>query len=179
MQLVILGRDGVINEPRSGGVTSPADWQPIRGSLEAIARLHRSGWHVVVCMNQPLLAEGTLAPDIAARINDTMLRRVSEAGGAIEAVFYCPHTAAAGCDCFQPHPGLLQEIAGRLRHSLAEVPVIVDTWSEVDAAHAVGARPILVQSSRAIETDTPVTDVPVFNDLYNAVESLLAEPRNG
>lgn len=177
MQLVILGRDGVINEARPGGISEPADWQPLRGSLEAIARLHRSGWRVVVCMNQPPLPRGTLAPDLAARINETMRRRVNEAGGAIDAVFYCPHAPGAGCDCCRPEPGLLHELAGRLRHSLADVPVIVADLDDARAARAVDANPMLVrsglESATAAATDE-TGDIPVFNDLYNAVESLLA-----
>lgn len=177
MQLAILDRDGVINEIQDGCIASPSDWKPIRGSLEAIARLHRAGWHVVVATNEPGIASGQLDIDAHARINDVMLRRVAESGGVIDAVFYCPHAPDAGCTCHKPRPGLLFDIAERLRIRLDDVPAIGDSLSDVLAARAAGARPLLVKTGKGFGTvGSPELegDVPVFDDLYSAVDSLLA-----
>jgi D-glycero-D-manno-heptose 1,7-bisphosphate phosphatase len=178
MQLAILDRDGVINEYQNGCITTPSDWKPIRGSLEAIARLHRAGWHVVVAMNEPGIAGGQLDIDTHARINETMLRRVVETGGFIDAVFYCPHAQDARCACRKPRPGLLVDIAERLRIRLDGVPVVGDTLNDIRAARAAGARPLLVKTGRGFGTvGSPEldADVPVFEDLYSAVDSLLAD----
>lgn len=177
MQLAILDRDGVINEIQDGCIASPSDWKPIRGSLEAIARLHRAGWHVVVAMNEPCIASGQLDIDTHARINETMLRRVVESGGVIDAVFYCPHAPDAGCACHKPQPGLLTDIADRLRIRLDDVPAIGDSLGDIRAARAAGARPLLVRTGRGFGTvGSPELDpeVPVFDDLYSAVDSLLS-----
>jgi D-glycero-D-manno-heptose 1,7-bisphosphate phosphatase len=177
MQLAILDRDGVINEYQNECITSPSGWKPIRGSLEAIARLHRAGWHVVVAMNEPDIAGGQLDIDTHACINEMMLRRVVETGGFIDAIFYCPHGQDARCACRKPRPGLLVDIADRLRVRLDDVPVIGDSLNAIRAARAVGARALLVKTGKGFGTvGSPEldTDVPVFEDLYSAVDSLLA-----
>jgi D-glycero-D-manno-heptose 1,7-bisphosphate phosphatase len=176
MQLVILDRDGVINEDPEVCNASPSDWQPIRGSLEAIARLHRAGWHVVIAMNQPAIAGEALDFDAQARVNATMRRRVVESGGMIDAVFYCPHEPQADCRCRKPRPGLLEDIAARLRIRLTDVPAIGDSLNDIRAAQAAGARPILVKTGRGFGTvGRPELDpeVPVYDDLFSAVDGLL------
>jgi D-glycero-D-manno-heptose 1,7-bisphosphate phosphatase len=176
MQLAILDRDGVINEALDGCIASPSDWKPIRGSLEAIARLRRAGWRVVVAMNEPAIASGQLDLDTLARINETMLRRVVESGGVIDAVFFCPHAPEAGCSCRKPRPGLLLDIASRLRIRLDEVPAIGDSLNHIRAARNAGARPLLVKTGKGFGTvGSPQLeqDVPVYDDLYSAVDGLL------
>ena len=90
MQLIILDRDGVINEDSDAFIKSPAEWKPIRGSLEAIARLHRAGWRVVIATNQSGIARKLFDLDMLSRIHETMHRQVAESGGLIDAVFFCP-----------------------------------------------------------------------------------------
>jgi D-glycero-D-manno-heptose 1,7-bisphosphate phosphatase len=179
MQLVILDRDGVINEVPDDCIRSPGEWRPIRGSLEAIARLNRAGWRVVVAMNQPELATGQYDLDMLARINETMQRSVKASGGVIDAVFFCPHAAADKCNCHKPAPGLLLDITQRLHIKPGAVPVIGDSISDIQAAQAAGALPMLVKTGKGFGTASlPELDpaVPVFDDLYSAVESLLAGP---
>ncbi|MGB5177400.1 MAG: D-glycero-beta-D-manno-heptose 1,7-bisphosphate 7-phosphatase [Gammaproteobacteria bacterium] len=176
MQLIILDRDGVINEDSDEFIKSPSEWQPIRGSLEAIARLHRAGWHVVVATNQSGIARGLFDLDTLARIHDTMHHRVIESGGMIDAVFFCPHGPDDGCDCRKPKPGLLLDIAVRLRTDLRGVPAIGDSLRDIQAATAVGALPMLVKTGKGMGTvSSPDLDpaVAVFDDLYSAVEHLL------
>lgn len=179
MQLVILGDNGVINELPNEGSSSPLEWRPIRGSLEAIARLHRAGWRIIVASNQPELATNTLSPDTLMRQHDAMRRHATESGGVIDAIFYCPHAPDSGCGCHMPAPGLLQDIAARLHIELAGLPVIGDSLAYVQAAVAAGARPLLVKTGRGFGTvSQPELDptVPVFNDLYSATDYLLHPP---
>jgi D-glycero-D-manno-heptose 1,7-bisphosphate phosphatase len=178
MQLAILDRDGVINEVPDKCIRSPNEWRPIRGSLEAIARLNRAGWRVVVAMNQPELANGQCDLDMLARINEIMQRSVKASGGVIDAVFFCPHAAGDNCDCHKPAPGLLLDIIHRLHIKPEAVPVIGDSISDIQAARAAGAMPMLVKTGNGFGTASlPELDptVPVFDDLYSAVDSLLSE----
>ncbi|MDX1698863.1 MAG: HAD-IIIA family hydrolase [Thiohalobacterales bacterium] len=177
MQLVILGRSGVISEGSTGDRGVPSGWRPIRGSLEAIARFHHAGWQVVVASNEPQLATGTMTPDSLARLHATLRRQARETGGVIDAVFYCPHAPNAGCSCHMPAPGLLHEIAGRMHATLDDVPVICDSLEEIQAARNAGALPLLVKTGRGFGTvSQPDLDptVPVFNDLYGAMDYLLS-----
>ncbi|MCK5479908.1 MAG: D-glycero-beta-D-manno-heptose 1,7-bisphosphate 7-phosphatase [Gammaproteobacteria bacterium] len=176
MKLVILDRDGVINEDSDDYIKSPAEWKPIRGSLEAIARLHRAGWRIVVATNQSGIARKLFDLDSLARIHETMQRQVRDAGGMIDAVFFCPHGPDDHCDCRKPEPGMLRDIARRLHIELTGVPAVGDSLRDIQAAQAAGASPILVKTGKgSITVNNPGFDktVPVFNDLYSAVDSLL------
>lgn len=179
MQLVILGRDGVINEIPEGGVVSLEAWRPLPGSLQAIARLTFARFHIVVVTNQPGVAEGRLDSSTLARIHARMTAEVAREGGRIEAVLYCPHGRDEGCACRKPRPGLLQELAGRLDVDLSGVPVIGDALSDLRAARAVGARPILVRTGggRAVEEagGVDLEGVEVHDDLAAAAAALIGE----
>ena len=177
MQLVILDRDGVINEDSADYIKSPEEWIPIPGSLEAIARLHRAGWHVIVATNQSGIARKLFDPDTLMRIHEKMHRSVSDAGGLIDAIFFCPHGPKDNCTCRKPGPGLFLDIARRLRISLHGIPAIGDSLQDLHAARAAGAHPILVKTGKGADTlaacDTTIT-VPVYDNLAGAVDDLLA-----
>ena len=132
MQLIILDRDGVINEDSDDFIKSPSEWSPIRGSLEAIARLHRAGWRVVVATNQSGIARKLFDLDTLARIHETMHRRVIESGGLIDAVFFCPHGPDDGCCCRKPLPGMFHDIAERLQSEDALLPGAITVDDDVD-----------------------------------------------
>ncbi|HAJ91629.1 MAG TPA: D-glycero-beta-D-manno-heptose-1,7-bisphosphate 7-phosphatase [Gammaproteobacteria bacterium] len=176
MRLIILDRDGVINEDSDEFIKSPTEWSPIRGSLEAIARLHHAGWRVVVATNQSGIARKLFDLDTLARIHETMHRRVIETGGLIDAVFFCPHGPDDNCSCRKPLPGMFYDIAARLRIDLQGVPAIGDSLRDIQAAQAAGATPLLVKTGKGFGTVShPDFDpsVPVYNDLYGAVTQLL------
>jgi D-glycero-D-manno-heptose 1,7-bisphosphate phosphatase len=176
MQLIILDRDGVINEDSDDYIKSPEEWRPIPGSLEAIARLHRAGWHVVVATNQAGVAHGLLDLDTLMRIHGKMHRAVRDTGGLIDAVFFCPHGPDNDCACRKPKPGLYHDIARRLRIDLKGVPAIGDSLRDLQAARAAGARPLLVKTGKGPQTLAhPEFDpsVPVFSDLASAVDTVL------
>lgn len=176
MQLVILDRDGVINQDSGEHIKSPDEWIPIPGSLEAIARLHRAGWQVVVVTNQSGIARDLFDLDTLMRIHEKMHRAVQEKGGLIDAVFFCPHGPDDDCDCRKPRPGLFHDIARRLRINMKGVPAIGDSLRDLQAARDAGAHPILVKTGKGSETlDHPGLEpgVPVFNNLASAVDALL------
>ncbi len=177
MQLIILDRDGVINEDSDAFIKSPTEWTPVRGSLEAIARLHRAGWRVVVATNQSGIARGLFDMDTLARIHETMHSRVIESGGLIDAVFFCPHGPDDGCSCRKPLPGMFHDIASRMHTGLCGVPAIGDSLRDIQAAQAAGATPLLVKTGKGSATLSHADfdpAIPVFNDLYGAVNHLLA-----
>jgi len=152
VKLVILDRDGTINEDSDQYIKSPAEWQPIPGSLEAIARLTQGGWRIVVATNQSGIARGLLDMATLNAIHAEMHRAVGQAGGRIDAIFFCPHAPDSNCECRKPKPGLLREIAARLGVELAGVPLIGDSLRDVEAAAAVGAKPWLVLTGNGKQT---------------------------
>ena len=126
MKLVILDRDGTINHDSDDYIKSPAEWRPIKGSLEAIARLNQAGYRVVVATNQSGIARGLFPTRTLFAIHDAVQRALAQMGGRIDAFFFCPHAADAGCECRKPQPGMLLEVARRFNVSLKDVYMVGD-----------------------------------------------------
>jgi D-glycero-D-manno-heptose 1,7-bisphosphate phosphatase len=178
MKLIILDRDGVINEDSDDYIKSPEEWLPIPGSLQAIARLTQAGYHIVVATNQSGVGRGLFDMATLQRIHDKMHRAVAAQGGQIEAIFFCPHAPEDNCECRKPKPGLFRNIAARLQMELRGVPAIGDTLRDIQAAQAVGARPILVRTGKGAMTAARgegLAGVAVYADLAAATEDLLRE----
>jgi D-glycero-D-manno-heptose 1,7-bisphosphate phosphatase len=152
VKLVVLDRDGTINHDSDQYIKSPAEWKPIKGSVEGIARLTQAGWRVVVATNQSGIARGLFDMSTLNAIHDAMHRAVHQAGGRIDAIFFCPHADDANCECRKPKPGMLLEIARRLNVELEGVPVVGDSLRDLQAAAAVGAHPILVLTGKGKQT---------------------------
>ncbi len=177
MQLVILDRDGIIDVDSGAAITSEHEWRAIPGSLEAIARLNGAGYRVVVASNQPGLRRKILNIETLNSIHHKMQHELLEAGGGVDAVFFCSCLPKDKCECFMPSPGMLLEIAARLRTSLDTVPVIGSSMATIEAAQAAGARAIFVRTGADDDKSVAGTreDIESFDNLAAAVDSLLAE----
>jgi D-glycero-D-manno-heptose 1,7-bisphosphate phosphatase len=152
MKLVILDRDGTINEDSDAYIKSVAEFRPIAGSLEAIARLSQAGYRLVVATNQSGIARGLFDTATLVSIHDNLQRAVSQVGGRIDAFFFCPHAADSSCQCRKPQPGMLIEIARRFNVSLADAYMVGDALRDLQAAAAAGARPVLVLTGKGART---------------------------
>jgi D-glycero-D-manno-heptose 1,7-bisphosphate phosphatase len=175
MKLIVLDRDGTINVDSEQHIKSPAEWKPIQGSLDAIARLTQADWRIVVATNQSGLARGLFGIATLHAIHETMHRAVAHAGGRIDAIFFCPHAADDACACRKPKPGMLHAIAERMNVDLAEVPVVGDSLRDLQAAAAAGARPILVLTGKGKATHNAgglPDGTEVFADLAGVAERL-------
>jgi D-glycero-D-manno-heptose 1,7-bisphosphate phosphatase len=175
MKLVVLDRDGTINHDSDQYIKSPAEWKPIKGSLEAIARLTQAGYRVVVATNQSGIARGLFDMATLNAIHEAMHRAVGQAGGRIDAIFFCPHAADSNCECRKPKPGMLREIAKRLNVPLEGVPIVGDALRDVQAAAAVGARPMLVltgKGRKTLESGELPEGTEVFPDLAAVADQL-------
>ncbi|MFQ5994311.1 MAG: D-glycero-beta-D-manno-heptose 1,7-bisphosphate 7-phosphatase [Acidiferrobacterales bacterium] len=178
MRLVILDRDGVINYDSDDFIKSPEEWVPIPGSLEAIARLHRAGYRVVIATNQSGVGRGLLDVDTLERIHERMLDAVQKEGGKIDGIFFCPHKPEDCCLCRKPKPGLLQQIAERMKVNLNRVYAVGDSERDIVAARRVSASPILVRTGKGNETleqSNELTGVPVFDSLAAFTDALLSD----
>ena len=152
MKLVILDRDGVINHDSDRYIKSPAEWQPIPGAIEAIARLHQGGFRIVVATNQSGIGRGLFDMATFNAMNDKMMEMVFRQGGRIDALFFCPHTDAENCNCRKPKTGMFEEIAARYHVDLKGVPCVGDAIRDLQAADAVGGQPILVLTGKGKTT---------------------------
>ncbi|MEA5446644.1 D-glycero-beta-D-manno-heptose 1,7-bisphosphate 7-phosphatase [Gammaproteobacteria bacterium AB-CW1] len=181
MRLVILDRDGTINEESDDYIKSPEECHMLPGSLEAIARLNRGGWRVAVASNQSGLGRSLFTPSDLLGIHNKIQSLLRGHGGEIDAFFFCPHHPDDACDCRKPRPGMLHDISRRFQTSLTHVPMIGDSEKDIDVARAAGARPILVLTGRGEETRERLErrgileEVEVFEDLAAAANHLLGE----
>lgn len=176
MKLIILDRDGVINFDSDQYIKSPAEWRPIPGSIEAIARLNQSGYRIAVATNQSGIGRGLFDMATLNAINDKMMEMVFRQGGRIDALFFCPHTAAEECGCRKPRTGMLEEIAARFHTDLKGVPCVGDSLKDLQAAEAVGALPILVLTGKGVKTRAEggmPRKTMVFDDLAAASRHLV------
>jgi D-glycero-D-manno-heptose 1,7-bisphosphate phosphatase len=177
MKLVILDRDGVINFDSDQFIKNPREWNPIPGSLDAIAQLNQAGFRVVVATNQSGVGRGLFDMATLNAIHAKMHKLTALAGGRIDAVFLCPHAADSRCSCRKPSTGLFSEIATRFHVDLQQVHAVGDALRDVQAAISAGARPILVKTGKGMRTlaggQLP-PEVPVFENLQQAVAAIIA-----
>jgi len=181
-RLVLLDRDGVINQDSDAFIKSPEEWIPIPGSLESIARLTRAEYSVMVLTNQSGIARGLFDMETLNNIHGKMLRLLHEKGGSIDAIFFCPHGPDDDCNCRKPKSGMFEDLETRIDQSLIGVPAVGDSLRDLEAAAKVGALPVLVKTGKGRKTmkqlatsefAKTVPDIPVYKDLGAFVDDLL------
>ncbi len=180
--LIILDRDGVINEDSDAYVKSVDEWIPIPGSIEAIGRLSRAGYRIAIATNQSGIGRGYYDVATLQAMHDKMLHLVHQAGGHIDAITYCPHITEDGCDCRKPLPGLLRQIQEQLDTPVKGAYMVGDSIRDLEAGQAMGCRLALVltgkgEKSRQKLPESGLHDVSIHANLSQFVDHLLeAEP---
>jgi len=175
MKLIILDRDGTINHDSDEYIKSPEEFRPIKGSLEAIARLTQADYRIAVATNQSGIARGLFDTRTLFAIHDSLNRALAQVGGRIDAYFFCPHTADSACACRKPQPGMLLEIARRFNVPMEEATMVGDAKRDLEAAAAAGAKPVLVLTGKGAKTKAEGGLPPgtrVFPDLAAFAEHL-------
>jgi len=184
MKLLILDRDGTLNLPRDDFITTPDEWIPLPGALEAVARLNHAGWKVVLASNQPGVGRGLLDVTVLNAIHQKMQKALGAVGGRVEAVFFCPHTPEDQCRCRKPGPGLFEQIGDRFGVNLRDVPAAGDSVWDVEAAAAAGCQPHLLLTGNSechrhmpLPPGLPAATV-AHHDLSGFADWLLASKNN-
>ena len=178
MKMIILDRDGVINHDSPDFIKSPAEWIPIPGSLEAIARLNQAGYRVVIASNQSGIARELFDMSTLNAIHQKLHGNAQQVGATIDAIFFCPHAAADNCDCRKPKAGMFEEIAKRFKVGLKGVPTVGDSLRDLQAGYISGCSPYLVLTGKGLKTKQTGGLPPgtlVFPDLASMVDMLLKQ----
>lgn len=178
MKLIILDRDGVINEDSDDYVKSADEWIPIPGSIEAIARLSQAGYTVAVATNQSGISRGYFDEFELAAMHQKMSCLVEELGGEVNGVFFCPHGPDEDCECRKPKIGLLEQIECEFGDSVGNAPFVGDSAKDLLCAKLAGCIPVLVRTGKgertlAESTENELDGVQVFGNLKDYVDSLL------
>lgn len=177
MKLIILDRDGVINYDSDTYVKSAEEWHPIPGSLEAIARLNRAGYRVLIATNQSGIGRGLFDAHALHAMHRKMKALLAPLGGCVDAIFCCPHAPQDNCACRKPKPGLFEQIASAQDVDLTMATAVGDSARDVQAALTAGAKPVLVRTGKGEQTLASgrlPAGIPVFDDLA-AVAAELAK----
>jgi D-glycero-D-manno-heptose 1,7-bisphosphate phosphatase len=176
-KLIALDRDGVINEDSDDYIKSPDEWRAIVGSLEAIAKLNKFGYKVVVISNQSGIARGYFAEKDLQLIQDKMISELSKRGGFIDGVYYCPHHPNDNCECRKPKAKMLLQALRQFGFEPKDALMVGDAWVDVQLAKNVGCDFVLVQTGKGKKTfaehGKELTNTPVFDNLAAMVEGNL------
>jgi D-glycero-D-manno-heptose 1,7-bisphosphate phosphatase len=172
---ILLDRDGVINVDSDDYIKSPEEWIPIEGSLEAITHLNQAGFKIVVISNQSGIGRGYYSLAVLEAMHVKMHRLLAAKGGKIERVYFCPHLASDQCRCRKPKTGLLETFSHEKNIPLHNMYFIGDSFSDIQAAQAVNAIPLLVKTGKGLKTlsEHPFLDIPVFENLYDAANYII------
>jgi D-glycero-D-manno-heptose 1,7-bisphosphate phosphatase len=173
MKLIILDRDGVINEDSDEYIKSAEEWIPIPGSMEAIARLNRGGYRVVIATNQSGISRGLFDLETLSAMHKKMHDLANTAGAHIEGIFFCPHGPDDKCNCRKPKPGLFQEIQARTGFHLDHVPCVGDSLRDLQAGVSMGCAPFLVKTGKGKKTlETNKDDLPKGTLIFDNLTAL-------
>jgi len=177
MKLVILDRDGVINKDSDNYIKTVDEFIPYASSLKAIARLNQANYTVAIATNQSGIGRGYYDETTLAAMHEKLAQQLKPLAGHIDFITYCPHHPEAKCDCRKPKPGLLKQIAQHFNANLNEAIVVGDSLRDLQAAHAVGAHAILVETGKGKNTlaNNNLTNIPVYPQLSDFVEHLLTQ----
>jgi D-glycero-D-manno-heptose 1,7-bisphosphate phosphatase len=173
-KLIVLDRDGVVNEDSPLYIKSPDEWYAIAGSIEAIVKLQHHGYKVAIATNQSGIARHYFTADTVTLIHKKMIAEIEAAGGyfSVDDIFICPHGPEDNCECRKPKPGLLLRAARHFNVDPTEMLIIGDSMRDIVAAKACGAAAILVKTGKGRDTlrQAENIDVPVCADLAEAVD---------
>ncbi len=181
MHLVILDRDGVINEDSDAYIKSVDEWIPIPGSIDAIGMLYKAGFTIVVATNQSGIGRQLFSLDELESMHDKLNALVKNAGGEIAGIYYCPHHPDDGCTCRKPRAGLIDTMERELGISARGAFFIGDSIRDLEAGLGKGCTPILVRTGKGEKTlakinagnNTAFSGLTVYANLAEAADALV------
>lgn len=179
--LILLDRDGVINEDSPDYIRSADDFVPLPGAFEAMVHLHRAGFRVGICTNQSAVGRGYISEAGLAEIHGWIEQQVERLGGALAGIAHCPHLPEDGCDCRKPRPGMLLELMRSVGAGPGETTFVGDSLRDLEAAAAAGCRAVLVRTGKGLATEAPARAAgfdEVYDDLADFAAVELARVRD-
>lgn len=177
LKLIILDRDGVINEDSDAFIKSPDEFIPISQSLEAITQFKQQGLMVAIASNQSGIARGLFSLDTLNAMHAKLTKLLAEKSARIDYIAICPHGTDDHCNCRKPKPGLLIEICKALKIDTKDALFIGDSYRDYEAARALNMPFALVKTGKGTKTLAKHPElgalVPVYDDLYQASTILI------
>jgi D-glycero-D-manno-heptose 1,7-bisphosphate phosphatase len=168
--LIILDRDGVINEDSPNYIKHPGEWKTINGSVQAIVKLKQAGHRVCIATNQSGIARGYYTIETLDQIHQLLINELKKFNTEIDAIFYCPHTDEDLCLCRKPKPGMLLQAQKKFNISGDNTVFIGDSYRDFQAAQAAQCKFILVATGNGLKTKQKHNlDTPYYKDLAHVL----------
>ena len=180
MKLIILDRDGVINEDSDDYIKSPDEWVPIPGSLESIGKLSQNNYRVIIITNQSGIGRKLFSIEMFHAIHKKMNAHLAQYGGVIDVIFFCPCIPEENCNCRKPEPGLYNDASERFQIKLENVFCVGDKITDMQAAENAGGKPVLVRTGKGkdeIDRGIIPKHIPIYDDLASFVNEIIAEKK--
>ena len=176
--LILLDRDGVLNDERADFVKNPDQLHMITGSAEAVARLGAAGHRLVVVTNQSCIGRGIIDDEMLGRIHERLRAEIATAGGRLDDILYCPDPPWTPTERRKPGPGMLREALARYGGAAAESTMIGDSLRDLQAAATLGCRRVLVRTGNGTATQAAglppeVMPVAVHQNLAAAADAII------
>jgi histidinol-phosphate phosphatase family protein len=149
---IILDRDGVLNEkaPRAQYIRNWGEFKWLPGVRESLRMLNEAGFRIIIVSNQAGIGRGAMTENDLFDIHRRMAKEVEQAGGRIDAIYYCPHDWDEGCECRKPKPGMLFQAQHDFNLDLSRTLFIGDDERDGQAAEAAGCLSALVSGEKTL-----------------------------
>lgn len=180
--LVLLDRDGVINQDDKKGILRLEEFKLLPRVVDAIAMLTRAGFRIAVCTNQSAIGRGNLSVAVLEQIHAYLSEVLAAQGGRIDKFYYAADLPEAPSPRRKPGPGMLLEAIEFFEADPARTPMVGDMLRDMEAATAAGCPRILVRSGKGaklVDEGVPahVGPVTIVTDLYDAAVHICEEYR--
>lgn len=175
-RILVLDRDGVINQDSAAYITTPEEWRPITGSIDAIARAKHAGFTIAIATNQSGLGRGYFSKDDLDAMHGKLQALLEQQQAHIDLIAYCPHLPSDQCECRKPKTGLLKQIESQLGQSLSNAWFVGDSLKDLQAAETMGMQPVLVKTGNGLlvfQNNQLPHNTLVFDDLAGAIDQFL------
>ncbi|MCD8523815.1 MAG: D-glycero-beta-D-manno-heptose 1,7-bisphosphate 7-phosphatase [Saccharospirillaceae bacterium] len=179
MKLIILDRDGVLNEDSDAFIKTTDEWIPLPGSAEAVGRLTQAGYAIAIATNQSGVARGYFTLETLQAMHDKMAALAAEHGGKFAHIAFCPHGPDDTCNCRKPLPGLIHQIEQALGVSADGCWMVGDSIRDLEAGVAAGCKPALVRTGKGEKSIAKLaaaglSQAQVFDDLAAFADCVLS-----
>ena len=179
IKLILLDRDGVLNQDRPDSVKSPDELVLIPGAAEAIAKLNRQGIKVAVITNQAVVGRGTITLGDLSAIHGRLHRDLAALGARLDEIFYC--IDAMPSPRRKPAPGMILEALEKFQIHPNETLFVGDDLRDMEAAQAAGCYKVLVRTGKGAQNEKlgfpdHVGEYAVFDSLKDVVDEFLSQP---
>ena len=179
---VFLDRDGTIAE-EVGYLNHASRFRVFPFVAEAIRRLNEAKYPAIVITNQSGVGRGYFPDSLIHTVHDLMTAQLAKEGAHINALYYCPHKGDDACACRKPKPGMLELAAREHGLDLCRSFVVGDRYGDMQLAHRVGARAIMVRTGYGegeIQWHSATWPAPpdfIAENLADAADWILRQPK--